>query len=223
MRDFDAATQAALAAGRYVERKFLWIVAKNRTTGADEEAGFWNGGVPVTADMIDGFSGATVERTFVGAGSLLDIGPVPLTASIEVRRLTIKLSHIDAAVENAIRGYDARGAKITYGRGIFDPDTNNLVTEIMPWFAGYIDDIDWPTGPVGEDNALTITAVSHTRELTLTNPDVRSHESQLARSGGTDFFYHDTAVVGEWELPMGKERIKPAGPNSAGPGGGEHG
>ncbi len=204
MRSFDAAETAALATGDCIERKFLWIVAKNRSTGADEAAGIWNGAVPVTANMTNGFTGASVSRDFVGAGSLIDVGAVPLTTDITARRLIIRLSRINAAVEAIIRTYDARGAKIEYGRGIFNVLTNILVADIRPWFIGQIDKLDWPTGPVGGDGSLVITAMSRTRELTIVSHDVRSHESQLERSGGTDHFYKDTAVVGQWILPWGK-------------------
>lgn len=206
MRSFPTAITDALASGvrTFEMRDFIWVSAKNRSTGDPEAMGFWNGSVDVTAGFVDGFTGEEESRAFIAAGALLGVGPVPMTSDLTVRNLTIRLSPISAAVEQLIRGFNARGAPLTYGRGVFDPRTKALLGPVQPWFVGFIDDVDLPTVSEGQTGAATVTVVSHTRELTITSPDVRSHESQLARSGGTDHFYADTAVVGEWEHYWGQ-------------------
>jgi hypothetical protein len=54
-----------------------------------------------------------------------------------------------------------------------------------------------------------LTCVSHTQEMTRSNPDTRSDASQRLRSG-TDNFYADCASVGEWEIFWGKKGGKMA-------------
>lgn len=220
MRDLPQEVLDALAARVLEERKFIWLTVRDRTTGDPIEYGWWNDVVPVTADFIDGFTGATESRLFRAAGGLVDVGPVQHSSDLSVRTLRISLSHIDAAVANAVRGYDARLAPLTYGRGIFNPHTKALVAPVQPWFVGHIDEMDIPRLREGEFGAIAVTVVSVTRELTRTSGDVRSHESQLARSGGTDHFYKDVASVGEWELFWGQKQGKLGGGGSRGGGGG---
>lgn len=212
MRDLPTAIQDALATRVTEKRDFIWLTAKNRDTGADEEIGFWNGLVPVTTDFIDGFTGVATARAFEAAGALVEVSTIPMTSDLTIREVRVQLSHVSADVAQAVREFDARRAPITIGRGFFDPATKAIYESVEPWFVGFIDDIDIPRLAEGQEGSITVTCRGHTDELTKSSPEVRSQESQLRRAsvwgGVEDQFYKDAAAVAEWELFWGQERGK---------------
>lgn len=203
MRALDAAEISAIQARTVVAREFLWVTARNRDTGAPESRGLWNEVFDATVQVRDGRTGAIESRAFHGVGGALAIGPVPLTSDITVRTVEIALPHIDDVVELLVRGFDVRGAPMQAYRGYLDPATRALVAPAKARFVGYVDGAPIVTPAEGGEGSVTINCVSTTRELTRTTPDVRSHESQLARTGGTDHFYADAGVVGQWEMIWG--------------------
>ncbi len=217
MRAISANNQAALEAGRLVARDFIWIKARSYDTGSPFSYGFWSGAGDITSPVIDPDTGSVVNRSFEGAGSLIEVSAVPLVANISVRNATITLSQIDDAVAMVVRGYDLKQARVEIFRGLFSPETRNLVDPAFARFVGFVDDIEITTPPEGEAGAIVLTCASHTQEMTRSNPDTRSHESQLRRSA-TDNFYQDSTTVGEWEFFWGGKtgRIDTARPQRIG-------
>lgn len=206
MRDLDNEEVAAISARTVVARDFIWVTAIDRGTGLPVDRGFWNDIMTVSVPVKDGRTGATVNRSFRGLSAGLQIGTVPLTSDISIRTLEVQLPHLDEVVNALVRTYDVRSAPMQLYRGYFDPETRALVAPAKPRFIGYVDGAPIETPAEGQEGSVTLNCVSTTRELTRTNSEVRSHESQLARSGGTDAFYRDTSVVGQWELAWGQER-----------------
>jgi len=213
MRDLDTAEIAAIQARTVVARDFLWVTAKNRATGAAEDLGFWNDIMTVTASVKDGRTGDLVDRSFTGVGLAMTIGTVPLVADITVRTLDIVLPQLDAVVAQLVRTYDVRGAPLQLYRGYLDPATRVLVAAAKPRFVGYVDGAPIETPKEGDEGSITLHCVSTTRELTRANADVRSHESQLARSAG-DWFYKDVNLVGDWDIAWGVNRGPVSGSGS---------
>jgi len=209
MRYLDPAEITAIAARTVVARDFVVITVKDRLTGNTSDVGFWSDAGPFSCLVRDGRTGVIASRTFVG-GALVSIGDIPLTSDISVRTVDVVLSGIDASVIDAIRTYDARNAPITIYRGYLNPDTLELVAPAKARFIGFIDTAPIETPAEGGASTVTLSCVSHTRELTRRNPDVRSHESQILRKADDDFF-RDTTVVGGWELFWGKEKGRVGG------------
>jgi hypothetical protein len=210
MRDLDLAEIAAIQAGTVVARNLVWLTAITRDTGEPVDIGFWDGGFDATLSVKDGRSGNVVERLFYGGPELLDIDSIPLTSDISIRNVDIRLSQIASSVQLFVRGYDVRSAPIQIYRGYFDQDTRELVAPAKARFIGYVDQAPIETPAEGQEGSCTLRCVSTTRELTRTSPEVRSHESQLVRSGGTDAFYKDVATVGDWDIAWGVNRTKPS-------------
>lgn len=206
MRDLDPEEIAAIQARTVVARDFVWITALDRDTGEPVSQGFWNDVRTVTAAVKDGRTGVTESRDFVGIGGALQVGSIPLTADITVRSVDVELPQLDNIVQLLVRGYDVRGAPMQIYRGYFDPATRVLVAAAKPRFVGYVDGAPIVTPAEGGEGSITLKCVSTTRELTRTSSEVRSHESQLARTGGADDFYIDTGVVGEWDIAWGQNR-----------------
>jgi hypothetical protein len=204
MRSISSELQAALAARTVVARNFVWLSAKHRETLATEAIGFWNDVGDVTAEVVDGLSRLPVERSFVGSGALIAMGDLEQTADGSIRTLTITLSPITEAVEQAIRLYDAKNAPVQVHRGIFDPQSRRLVEAPQPRFVGFVDGAPVVTPPVGGSGSVQLNCVSQSRELTRTNTATRSDGYLRSISGGADGFYQYSNVVGSWPLFWGQ-------------------
>lgn len=203
MRSVDSATAAHLQArAGTIPRDFLWIEGKNRETGAAESIGFWNDLDTVTVTVISGETGLPAARDYVGSGTLISADAIPLVSDLTIRTIRIRLSQIDEGVAQAIRGYDPRLAHVEFHRGLFDPDTRNLVAPPLPHFLGRINAAPIQTPPAGSDGSITLSVVSHSRELTRTNAAKKSDETQKRRSG--DRFRRYSDVAGEWNVPWGQ-------------------
>lgn len=206
-RIISAANQNALDASALVSRDFLWMVARNRSDNTPETVGFWSDVDDVTAEVLDPDTGFAVSRDFYGSGTLISIDPIPLVSNLTVQTVTVRLSQLDELVEQAVRDYDCKQARIEIHRGLFSPATRKMVAPAECRFVGFIDLIQIKTPSENEVGGVEITCSSHTQELLRSNPDTRSHESQILRSA-TDNFFQDAATVGEWEHFWGRKNGK---------------
>lgn len=210
MRSNSAENQGALEKRALVPRDFVSIVARDRDTGEAEPDGMWSDVGNVIAEVIDPDTGEADEREFVGAGTLVSISDIPLVSHITVQNVTITMSQVHERVEQLVRGYDVKQARVEIFRGLFDPATRKMVAPAECRFVGFVDRVEIRTPRENEEGAVVLTCVSHTQEMTRSNPDTRSHESQILRSA-TDNFFQDAAVVGEWDLFWGRASGKAAG------------
>lgn len=206
MRTVDGTTLAALQARNVKERTLLWLTAKDFSTGAAHAVGFWTDLGSVSMTVVSGQDGADATRTYVGAGTLLAVDDIPLTNNLGVRTINASLSQLDAATTDAIRGYDLKLAPVEIHRAVFTLGSWTLVAKPLPRFVGYVDQCLITTPSEGKrDGGVSLSIVSHTRELTRSNTDTRSDQSQQARHAG-DRFYMYTSVVGTWQINWGKNK-----------------
>lgn len=205
VRVLDIDTQAALRDRRgLVVRNFIVVTAKDRETGEPVVRGFWDDVETVVLNVVSGETGAEVSRTFVGDGAVVSIDPIPMRIGLEVRTIQIVLSQVHDAVEQLIRGDDPRGAKVEIYRGFYDLGTQLLVAPPRIRFLGKVNEAPIETPAAGGEGSAVLRVVSHTRELTRTNPAKKSDEEQRKRSG--DRFRRYTGVVKEWPIFWGEER-----------------
>lgn len=202
MRAISSENQLALNQRRLVARDFLWIIARNRTTGLPEEVGFWSDVDNATVLVLNPDTLLPVYRNYYAAGGLIEINEIPAVSVIQVQDVEIKMSQLDELVAQAVRLYDVKQARVEIHRGLFDPDTRNLVAPAMVRFVGVVNNLRITTPSENSDGAVYLSCVSHTQELTRANPSTRSNEDQKTRNVN-DIFFLDTAVVGEWELDWG--------------------
>lgn len=207
MRNISAENLAALEARQLVARDFLWIVARRRDTGAPVTEGLWSDVGDVTASVIHPDTGMATERIWRGSGPLVTMNDIPLVANLAVQTVTIRLSQILDRVNQLVRDYDCQQARVEVYRGLFSPVTRQMVAPAECRFVGFVDKIEIKTPSENEEGGVDLICASHTQEMTRSNPDTRSHESQLRRYA-TDTFYKDTATVGEWELFWGSVKGK---------------
>lgn len=208
MRSLASPVLTALAGRSLVARDLFWITVHDRNSpSAVQSLGLWNDVGTVSTSVIDALTGATVSRTFYGAGSLVNIPEIPLTADLSVREINVTLSQVDDIVANAIRGYDAKQAPVQIYRALFDPTTRLIVNAGFPRFVGFVDTLTIQTASEGGTGGIVLKLVSQIRELTRDNPDVRSSESQNVRASG-DTFYKYVEEVGEWKQWWGRAKGK---------------
>ena len=192
MRDISAANQAALQQRSVVARDFLWI-----STIDGHDVGFWSDLANITALVLDPDTRAPVLRPWYGAGGLIGISDIPAVGHIQVENITIDMSQLQPQVEEAVRLYHVKQARVEIFRGLLDPVSGQLVAPAEPRFVGYIDKVDIQTPSEGQSGSVRIEVASHSQELLRSNPSTRSHEDQQVRAPG-DIFFIDAAVVGDW-------------------------
>lgn len=216
MKSISPANQAALAARRLMPRDFLTITARTRDTGAPVTVGFWSDVGNRSVLVVDPETGLPVMRDFYGSGALIGITDIPAIVGVSVETVTITMSQIHEMVEEAIRLYDVKQARVEIHTGLLDPDSRKLIAPAEPVFVGFVDKVEIRTPAEGGDGAAILTCASGTQELLRSNPSTRSHADQQVRAPGDDFFI-DAAVCPDWDHYWGAvgqnkvETTKPKG------------
>lgn len=205
VKTLDVATQGAIRnRSAIVPVNFVTVFAKDRGTGAEAIRGFWNYPETVAVNVVDGETGMVVSRTFVGDGAITDIDPIPLTIGLEDRTISITMSQIHAGVQELVRGLDPRFAPVQVHRGNLDPSSGLLVAAPRIRFMGKINGTPINTPAAGAEGSIVLNIVSHTRELTRTNPAMKSDEQQRLRSG--DRFRRYSTTAAKWPYWWGEEK-----------------
>lgn len=218
MLDQSAENLAALKARELVARDFLWIVARTWDTGTPIADGQWSDVGPIDAPVASPLGGVDTRR-FFGSGTLTRISDIPRVATGRSSTITITMGHVAARVRELTRAYDCRRARVEVYRGQFNPKTWELVAPAMCRFYGFADEITIKRGKANDKSggSVVFTCASHTLEMTRSNPDVRSHESQQRRMPG-DGFFKDVNTVADWEHFVGRLSGKvPTGGSSSSP------
>lgn len=194
----DAIAVDHLAARQGVApRWYVWIVAKDRSTGDPAPAGFWTGRDNVTLS-IDGET-----RTYLGLGALLTVEPLTFETGPVVREQTVGLTMIDATVENLIRGYDCRLAPVDIHLGFHDPSSLALLS-LTRAFRGEVDRGPVRTPPVGGSGGVELALVSSARAMTRKVNSKFSDASFQLRDGDRIARYID--VSGSVQVVWGSVR-----------------
>ena len=190
----------------------IWVTAKDRVTGAAETIGFWTG-----LDHRD-FTIKDVDRTYFGAGNVLDLGDTVAEVGVQIRMRTVTLSGLTAEVQQAMKGYDARLAPVEIHRAEFDTDTGNLLAEPERIAKGWIDKVNWADGAKQDDGtasfAVTISIASASRALTRTLAQKFSDASQKLRNAADAFFQY-VDVSSDAQVYWGDKRVPSSGVTSA--------
>lgn len=196
----------AYAARSLISRTLIYVTAKDRSTGAPVEFGFWNGIYDSTIEVIDGLTQDTESRSFVSKGAVLTVGDISLSDSLNVGSVQVTLSQLNATVESAIRTYDTRNAPIQIYRGLFSiASPAALIAPARCRFVGYINTAPISTPPAGGQASVTFNCVSAVRELTRSNKELRSDEGQQRRHSGDRFFKY-VAATGQVQVFWGQNK-----------------
>jgi len=204
MRSFSTTLQNALLNRKIVFRDFLWIIPRDFSSGDPAPYGFWSGTTSISAQVVNPLSGSAIERDFEGAGALISISDIPAVSGTAVQTVTITFSQISPGAQNIVRGYDLKQARVEIYSGYFDPNTRALLEPAFCRFQGFVDTAPLVTPAENSDGSLTLTCTSHAQELTRSNPDTRSDDSQKSLRNASDGFFKDVAGVGEWNVDWGQ-------------------
>lgn len=199
MRNLPHAIATHLDAGRTLRIEVLvWIVARNRATGAPEALGLWTG---ADARLIE-VDGSL--RSYQGAGGLIGLEPLTQRAGIEVRQFRLSLSPVSSAVAAVIRLYDPRLAPVEIHEWHLDPANDLALAAPQRVFKGHLVQAQVPTAGEGEAAGIEVVAVSAAWMLTRNLATRRSDAALTARAPGDRFRrYVDISgsvqtVWGEW-------------------------
>lgn len=204
MRSFSSTLQNALLNRTIVFRDFLWLIPRDMETGSPAPYGFWSGAGNISAQVINPLSGSAVTRNFEGAGALISISDIPAVSNITVQTVTIRISQLSADSQAVVRGYDLKQGRIEIYSGYFDPDSRKLLEPAFCRFQGFVDEAPITTPKEGDDGYIELTCTSHTSELTRSNPDKRSDDSQRLRDA-SDGFFKDVVAVSDWNIFWGQK------------------
>jgi phage tail protein X len=204
-RDISAPNLAAIQQNRLVARDFLWIIARDRVTGAAVPDGTWSDYGNVTASVINPNTGLAESRDFYGSGTLIQMSDIPLVLNLTVQNVTVEFSQTSDHIDTLIRQYDVKQAPVEIYRGLFDPETRKMVAPAEARFVGYIDDVVVTTPSENSDGSVQLTCASSTQEMTRSNTETRSHENQIIRNN-TDAFFKDSATTTTWKIWWGQQK-----------------
>lgn len=207
MRSLPPEILDALDSRRLVARDFFWIIVKDRETGSPVTDGLWSGAGNVAAAVIHPDTGQEVARDWFGAGTLVQISDIPLVSNLTVQSVEIVLSQINDRINDLVRAYEVKQARVEIYRGLFDPQTRRMVAPAECRFVGFVDEITITTPDENGEGGVSLRCVSHTQEMTRANTDTRSAATQVHRLEG-DTFFEDAATVSEWEVFWGSQKGK---------------
>lgn len=185
MRSYDASTLTYInARAGIVARHLLWVIAKNRSTGEAETMGLWNG------EQEAEFTIRGETRTYIAAGAFLGFEEIRAGTGLDVQIHNFSLSGISSDVDQLIRGYDSRLARVEAHRALYDLNDNTLVAEPIRVLKGWVNHITFVTGENAGLSDVTMSVASASRALTRTLGAVRSHAAQQAAFPDDDFRKH---------------------------------
>ncbi|MAU20617.1 MAG: hypothetical protein CMH13_08800 [Martelella sp.] len=206
MKNVSASFMAALTGARengLVVRSLVYVTARERATGVPVSLGFWTGGEDLDIDVIDGESGAIVTRTYLGDVNL-DVQEIPRVSDMTIQTIDIRLSQIAPAVQQLVRGWDARLAAVEVHQLLIDPATGQAVGPAEITFLGVVDGEPVATPAAGEEGGITLNVISAAiAMLSRTNPLKSSYEGQKRRQD--DQWGQYSGVVENWDIPWGRD------------------
>lgn len=198
MQNLSATELAYLSSGAVMARRLIWVSARNRSTGALETMGLWDG------DDHQDFVVDGQTRTYFGAGGVIGWDPLLAQVGLGVRVHTVNLSPLAPEVAQLLRGYEPRLAPVEIHRALFWPDSQALIATPRRIFKGQIDKLRITTPEIGGNAVAEVQMVSVAARLTRTLALKKSDETQKRRSGDRMRRYAD--ISGSVDFWWGEER-----------------
>lgn len=154
-------------------RWFYWFKVKNRSTGATEQSGLWNGIGPIT-QTVDG-----VSRTYQGIGAMLTVPNFTYEKGLDNHYITLELSALTPQTAQLVREYDPKFGQVEIHLGLLDPATTN-VGALVRAYKGFIDGAK--ISETETEATIELSVVSSVRQGTKTSPLKQSDAAQRLRN-----------------------------------------
>lgn len=197
MPDVPATQQSQMAERRGTEAQILiWFRARNRATGLTEAIGFWTG------DDHQNFLVSGEVRTYLGAGTVINVPPVRAGIGLRVRQHRIVLPPLLDEVQQLLRAYDPRLAEVEVHSAAFDIDTGQLLAPPLRMIKGTLDKMTEKVGGKGREAHIELIVTSSARRLTFGLPLKRSN-AELQRRDPTDRGREYSDTAGDVTVPWG--------------------
>lgn len=181
-------------------RLLYWISAKNRSTGATEALGIWNG--EDTRQFVIG----GVTRTYVGGGGFLNADSLKQEIGLNIQQWSMTGNPVSPEFQNAIRLYDPKGAPVELHMAFFDTETDQLLADPYRVFRGWINTLNISEPSKNGEATVKINHVGNARILTRLLPARRSDENQRRRNSSDAFFKYVT-TSGTVQTPWGSKNV----------------
>jgi hypothetical protein len=205
MRSYSPAVQAALEAGRLKLRRSIWCTVRNRSTDAPYSEGYWSETYSRELTVFDPATGSNSTRTYYGAGTLIEMDPLPRTATLQVKRPSVRFSQVNPRVDELFRDYDAKHAPVEVHTILFDPDTGEQVEAGEVEFIGRVNELVVNQPAAGEPGSVEFKLVSRLQEINRKFSSTRSGADQKRERNAADTFHDDNEVAAEFDLPWGTD------------------
>jgi hypothetical protein len=208
MRDVDPDFMAALSSAAergIVPRKLVSVTAREfADPSTTARVSFWTGDEDLNITVTSGITGLPSVRTFYGAVNL-EVGSIPRVSDLTIQTISVTLSQLADPVQDLVRGYDVRLAKVEIWDMLLDPASRLQVSTPQLVFLGEVDGSPIETPSVGQEGSVTIKCVSDAISmLTRKNYTKSSYEAQKLRSG--DEWGKYAASVKSWRIPWGQKK-----------------
>lgn len=201
MLNSNPAIEAHRALRRGVYAPYMLRVdGRNRSSGAVESVGFWQGADHEEIDAPDMFSGVMRRSTFYSHVDL-NVGPIRYAVGLNVNSVDVSLSSITDATLAAFREYDPRGARAQIWVREYSTETM-LPLGVVPVFKGYVNGAPITRPEPGGAATISVELVSTAMSLTIPSAVKKSHEAQQRRQG--DMINRYKATAGSWDVPWGQ-------------------
>lgn len=194
MKTLEASFLSSLQAARddgIAPAYFLWVEAKNRSTGAVEAMGLWSGDEDVTISVRTP-TGGLASRAYLG-GCNLSVSGLQYVADLTDNPITASMSQIAPATQQMVRGTDVRLAYCevhgtTWNGGALSSNPDLL------WI-GIVDDVQIGTPEAGGEGGIALTIRSEIMsQLTAINP-AKSSDSHQKRRAPNDRFSEYSGTI----------------------------
>lgn len=199
MNIYDAAFAASLTAaqdGSIAPIYFLWVVARDRETGADAPIGLWSGDEDITI-TIEQPDGSSVSRVYLGACNL-EIDGIQYVADLTDNPVSASLSQLAPAAQLLVRGYDVR---LAYCEIHATTWTGGALTSApqLQWI-GIVDEGPISTPGAGGEGGIALSIRSEIMtQLGQTSP-AKSSDAHQRRRLSTDRFCEYSGIIGSRDV-----------------------
>lgn len=204
MKTLEASFLSSLQAARdegIAPVYFLWVEAKNRSTGAVEAMGLWSGDEDITINVRTPTGGLT-SRAYLG-GCNLSVSGLQYVADLTDNPITASMSQIAPATQQLVRGTDVRLAYCevhgtTWNGGALSSNPDLL-------WVGIVDDVQIGTPEAGGEGGIALTIRSEIMsQLTAINP-AKSSDSHQRRRDPDDRFCEYSSTIKSRQVVLYKE------------------
>lgn len=199
MNIYDAAFAASLTAARdgsIAPLYFLWVVARDRETGAEAPIGLWSGDEDLTI-TIEQPDGSSVSRVYLGACNL-EIDGIQYVADLTDNPVSASLSQLAPAAQLLVRGLDVRLAYCEIHATTWTGGALTSVPQLL-WI-GIVDEGPISAPGAGGEGGIALSIRSEIMTQLGQASPAKSSDAHQRRRLSTDRFCEYSGIIGSRDV-----------------------